>query len=97
MPSTNPRRWAGWLLTLSAALFGAFFALIASGQRGGDTFFSNLWLSATIIAAAASALVAGCFGGLALRRGDRSAVAMVAVAAGTVVALWSIAELAFPH
>jgi cytochrome bd-type quinol oxidase subunit 2 len=97
MPSTAAGKWAGRVLLLSAALFAAFFGLIASGQRGGETFFSNLWLSATMLPAAVAAVTAGVFGVGALRRRDRSVVVFLAIIVGTFVALFAIAEILFPH
>ena len=97
MPETESGRWAGRLLIVAVLLIGAFSALVASGQRGGDTFFSNLWLSVTILGGAGAALAAGCLGGVALRHGDRSAVAILAVVVGALVLLYSAAEIAFPH
>jgi hypothetical protein len=96
MPTT-PTGWAGRLLLLALVCFAAFVALVAAGQRGGDTFFSNLWLTLPVLAASAAALAAGGCGGVAIARGERSVVAIVAVLIGAVIALWWAAELAFPH
>jgi hypothetical protein len=97
MPSTTIGKWAGRLLALSAAFFAFFFGLVATGQRGGDTFFSNPALSITVLAAAGAAVAAGGFGVIALRRRDRSVVVIVSIIAGIVVILWIAAEIAFPH
>jgi hypothetical protein len=96
-PATTSRRWAGRLLGLAALLFAGFFVLVAAGQRGGDTFFSNPSLSITILGAAVAAVVAGAFGVDALRHRDRSVVAFGAIGVATVVILWSALEIAFPH
>ena len=97
MPSSNLGRWAGRLLAVSIVLFVVFFGLVAGGERGGDTFFSNPALATTILAAGGSAVVAGCVGALAFRHRDRSIVVIVSVISGIVVALWTTAEIVFPH
>jgi hypothetical protein len=97
MPSTGLGKWAGRLLLLSAAFFAAFFGLVASGQRGGETFFSNPALSVTMLAAAVTAVTASGFGVGALRRQDRSVVVVLSIIAGTIVILWTAAEIVFPH
>lgn len=97
MPSTIFGKWAGWLLGLSVALFALFYGLIAAGQRGGETFFSNPALATTILAAAGSAVVAGGVGVSALLHRDRTVIVILSVIAGVVVILWTIAEIVFPH
>jgi len=82
---------------LSILLFGAFFALVASGQRGGDTFFSNPALTVTILGSGLAAISGGVLGLFALWHNDRSLTVMIAVTVGTLATLWSVAELAFPH
>ena len=65
---------------------------VALGERGGETFFSNPYLSATILAAGACGIAAGVVGGLALVRGDRSPAVFLGVAVGVVVIFWVTAE-----
>jgi drug/metabolite transporter (DMT)-like permease len=86
-------------LTLVAAfLFAAFFGLVLSGQKGGDTFFSNPWLAGTITAAATSA-IAGALAGLysIVRHRERSPAVFVTTTLGLLVLAYAIAEVAFPH
>jgi hypothetical protein len=80
------------------ASFVAFFALIAAGQRGGDTFFSNPRLASTILAAAASATVAAAFGLTAVFRETERALSVFAVTVlGAAVFVFAIAEILIPH
>ena len=97
MSSTRMGRTSGWLLALSGGLFATFFGLVAAGQRGGETFFSNVPLAATMLGAAASAIAAGAVGVVAVRRHDRAPWVIAAVVVGTVVTLWTVGEIAFPH
>jgi len=97
MSATSAGRRAGRLLGVAALLFVGFVVLVASGQRGGETFFSNPSLSITMLGAAALAVAAGGFGVRAIVHRDRSVVVFVAIAVATVVILWTALELAFPH
>ena len=94
---TTSQRWAGRLLVLAAALLAAFVGLVALGQRGGETFFSNPALSVTFLGAGAVALAAGGFGVRALVRRERSVVVFLAIAVATFVLWWATVELLFPH
>ena len=97
-PHTAPGAWSLRLLAGSVALFVAFFLLVASGQRGGDTFFSNLWLASTILAAAGLAIGAGAIGLVAvIGSRERSSVVLTAIAVGLVVTVFLIGEVGFPH
>ena len=97
MPSTDLGKWAGGLLVLALACFAAFFGFVMAGQRGGDTFFSNLTLTIPILISALAAIAGGVVGVMARRHDDRSIVVKLAVFIGAVVVLWIAAEIAFPH
>lgn len=97
MPVTNSGRWAGRLLATAGICFAIFLGVVAAGEKGGDTFFSNLRLSLPILAAAAAAIAAGGTGLAAVRQHDRSALVIAAVVVGTIVVLWTAAEIALPH
>jgi len=94
MPSTGQGKWAAGLLGLAVLCFAGFFGLVIAGQRGGDTFFSNPALSVPILTAA---VAAGVCGVLARRAGDRSLIPVAGIAVGTLVLIWTTAEIAFPH
>jgi hypothetical protein len=86
------------LLTGSLLCFAAFFLLVISGRRGGDSFFSNLWLSVTILSAAGLAIAAGAVGLVAaIRDGERSLVVGVGIVFGFSILLFTVGEIAFPH
>mgnify|MGYP001813820139 FL=1 len=97
MKSPEPKPLSAWLLVAAGVLLAAFFVLVAAGERGGDTFFSNPWLSLTMLGAVVCAIAAGVAGIVAFRRGDRSLVAGFAVVVGAFVVCWVVAEIAFPH
>lgn len=97
MPSTDVGKWAGWLLVLALACFALFFGFVMAGQRGGDTFFSNLTLTIPILVSGLAAIAGGVTGVVARRRKDHSLVVKLAILVGAVVVLWTAAEIAFPH
>lgn len=41
MPKTDLGKWSVGLIVVFFLLFAAFRILVVSGQRGGETFFSN--------------------------------------------------------
>ena len=98
MPTTRLGRLALRLDAAAAALFVVFFALVAAGERGGDTFFSNPWLAGSILGAAAAAVAGGAVGVTAVaRRGERSRLVYVVILFGALVVAWVVLEIAFPH
>jgi len=69
-----------------------------SGQRGGETFSDNWWISGPAFAAAASSLSGLVAGAVAvLRRRERSVVVLAALAAGVIATLFVLGEVAAPH
>ncbi len=98
LPRTPLGRWSVRLTTGSVLLFGVFFVLVASGQKGGDSFFSNLWLSGTILPAAGLALAGGAVGAVAaIKETERSLGVSAAVLLGVIVLMVIVGELALPH
>jgi len=97
-PSTRQGWWSAGFLVGFLVFLGLFYALIASGQRGGETFFSNPWLAVTILTAAGSAMAGGVVAGIAIfRKRERSFFSFVALLLGILVAVFMIGEIAIPH
>ena len=110
LPAPTPRRGVRWLpatrlgwgsLRVGAAFAGflvLILALVASGETGGDTFFSNLLLGLSGLAAGASAIAAGLVALFAIvRRGERSLVVLLVMLIGLYVLVLAIGELVSPH
>ncbi len=97
-PRSRLGRWAVSLLFASFVFFGLFFTLVGAGEKGGETFFSNPWLSGTILPAAGLAVASGAAGlAAAVRDHDRSPGVLAAIAIGLLVAFFIIGEIVFPH
>ncbi len=97
-PRSTHSRYAVRLLAASLGALGVFSALVAAGQRGGDTFFSNLWLTVPFLAAALAGLGGGTAATLAIVKDrDRSLGVVVALVWGLIVLFFTGGELIFPH
>jgi hypothetical protein len=97
-PTTDLGKRSAWLIVAFAVLLGAFYILVASGQRGGDTFFSNPILTVPMLLAAASGIAAFITGLISIiKKKERSVAVYLAVTFGLFVILFALGELIFPH
>ena len=96
-PKTNLGKWSAWLIVAFAVSMASFGILLASGQRGGDTFFSNPIIGIPILIAAASGIAAFITGLISIvRRKERSISVYVAVAFGLIVWIVALAQIISP-
>ena len=97
-PTTYLGKRAAWLIFAFAVSLASFGILVASGQRGGDTFFSNPILTVPILFAATSGIAAFVTGLISIvKRKERSISVYVAVAFGLVVLIVALAQIISPH
>jgi hypothetical protein len=90
--------WSVRLVALAAVFFIFFFLLVASGQKGGDTFFSNPLLSIPILVAFGSAVCAFFTGIVSIfRNGERAILVYVATVIGLFLLIIGLGEVIFPH
>ncbi|MGA9116681.1 MAG: hypothetical protein WB626_07900 [Bacteroidota bacterium] len=93
-PST---RWGWWSIGLEISflvLLTIFFALLASGQKGGDAFFSNPLLAFSLLAAAVAAVAGGVIAsGAMIWKGERSLLVFIALLIGLFVLLFAVGEI----
>jgi len=97
-PKTTMGRWSIGLTASLLFFFLVFLLLVASGQRGGDTFFSNLALTIPILLAGisgVSAFLTGIIG--IIRSKERSVLVFLATTIGFFVLTFWLAEVLFPH
>ena len=98
MPKTLLGRWSAGLIAGFFLFLVSFLLLVASGQRGGDTFFSNLVLTVPILLAGTcgvSAFLTGLIG--IIRSKERAILVYLAVAIGFFVLFFWLGEIIFPH
>lgn len=102
MPTFLPKTKLGKLSVIFIAVFFLFFfifrILIALGQRGGETFFSNLLLSMPVLLAAIFAISA-FFTGIVgiIKNKERAILVFLAAALGFFVLIFVSGEILFPH
>jgi lipopolysaccharide export LptBFGC system permease protein LptF len=83
---TQLGKWSIWLIITFIVLFISFQLLVASGQRGGDTFFSNLVLSVPMLIAGISG-IAAFFTGIVgiIKNKERSVLVFISTIIGFLI------------
>lgn len=98
IPKTTPGKWVTNLVVSFFILFGLFYLAIATGQRGGEGFFDNLFLTIPALLAAICAIVAFFVGLISIiKNEERSVLVFLSTLIGLLVLLWVLAEIMFPH
>jgi hypothetical protein len=76
----------------------AFIVAVAVGERGGDEFFDNLWLTIPFLAAYVAAVAGFVLGVAAIAaKGERSISVIAVTALGLLVTTYGVVEIAFAH
>ena len=98
LPKTKLGKWSTVLIIAFIVFIVAFQLLVASGQRGGETFFGNLVLTIPILLAGTSGVFASVTGLIGvIRNRERSILVFLAISIGLFVLLFSLGEVIFPH
>lgn len=98
MPKTFLGKLSLGLIIVFFLLFAVFQLFVTSGQRGGETYFSNLLLAIPITLAGISGIAAFFTGITALvKRKERSIAVYIAVLIGFFVLLFVLGEILYPH
>jgi len=85
-------------LLASFVAFGVFFAFVASGQRGGEAFYSNALLALPMTVAVACGAAAAVFAVWEVfAQQATSLVALVSIAFGSLIVVFVVGELTQPH
>ena len=97
-PTTTLGTWSVRLTAAFILVLILFSAILASGERGGEGFFSNLSLAIPMLIAAILA-VSSFFTGIIciIRNKERAVFVFVSTSIGILVMLWGLAEIIFPH
>lgn len=98
IPKTQTGQVAILLFSSFTVLFIIFQQMVISGQRGGETFFSNLWLTIPFLSAVLFAIAGAIYGSISIVRDKERAIPVFFVCLiGFFVLLFVIAEFLFPH
>lgn len=98
LPKTKLGKWAVGLIVVFFALFILFQLLVASGQRGGETFFDNLMLTIPIFLAGICG-IAAFFTGIVsiIKSKERSVLFFLTVMVGLFVLVFVVGEIVVPQ
>jgi cytochrome bd-type quinol oxidase subunit 2 len=97
MLRTNLGKWSVISILIFILLFALFLILVASGQKGGETFFSNLALSVPMLIAAIAGISSFVIGIISIIKGERSFLVFISSAVGLLVLVFVLGEFIFPH
>ncbi len=98
LPKTPIGKWSTGLIAAFIVFFVLFQLLVLSGQRGGDTFFSNPLLTIPVLLAATCgifALVTGLIG--VIGKKERSIIVFLTVLLGFFILAFVVGEIVVPH
>ncbi len=93
-PKTTMGKWSTGLIIAFFLFFAVFLILVAAGQPGGDTFFSNLALTIAMLLAVVSGVSALATGiiGIAKKQG-----AVYSLIKSLPLSMWSHLLELLPH
>jgi len=97
-PKTTPGKWSIGLIVGFFLSLAILMIMAASGQRGGDTITSNLWLGIPGLLAGVCAISSLVIGAIAiLRSKERSVVVILATIIGLFVLIFLLSGFLFPN
>ena len=97
-PKSYQGKWSIGLIIAFFVFLGIFFLFIKAGERGSETYFSNLKLTIPFTLAWLSAIASFIVGLISIiKNQERSAFVYLPVLLGFLILLWVIAEILFPH
>jgi hypothetical protein len=98
LPHTRLGKWSLWLVIAFFVLLGAFEIFVFFGERGGDTFFSNIRLSLLILPAGLAA-IGGFFTGIIgiIKSREHAVLVFLTTLIGFFVLFFVAGELLVPH
>jgi hypothetical protein len=98
VPRAKLGKWSVGLIAVFFLLFAVFWLFFASGQRGGDTFFSNFFLAIPMLLAGMSGIFAFFTGIISIiKKKERSILVFLSTLIGFFILFWCFSEVIFPH
>ena len=97
-PKTKLGKWSIGFMIYAFVAFATMEVLVLLGERGGDTFFSNLKLGLSGLSVALSSILAFVAGVLGIFHSkERSVLVFLAVFIGLQVLVLVAGEILVPH
>jgi predicted Abi (CAAX) family protease len=97
LPKTVTGKWAVGLAIGFIVLFVLVIILAATGQEGGETFFSNLYLAIPGLLALASGIAAFVTGVISIIFSrERGFLVFLAAVVGLLVIIFMVGDVLFP-
>ena len=98
IPKTYLGKWSVYLIISFFVFLGLFFVFVNLGERGGETFFSNLKLTIPMMIAGISG-VGSFFTGVisVFKNKEKSVLVFLSTLIGLFVLWFVSAEVLFPH
>ncbi len=98
LPTTSLGKWSVLSVIGFALSIAALYLMIFLGERGGEGFFTNLWLAIPGLLAAVFGILSFLVGVIAVFwKRERSILVFVATIIGLLVLLFVSGEILFPH
>ena len=98
LPNSKIGKWTVWLILLFFKFLAIFFFFVFIGERGGETIFSNLYLTIPFLIAIFSAISSFFTGLLSIfQKGDHCIAIYLSIIIGLFVLIFILGELIFPH
>jgi hypothetical protein len=98
LPKTSLGKWSVGLIAVFILFLALFIILVVSGQRGDETFFSNLLLTVPMLIAGTcgvAAFVTGLIG--IIKSKERSILVFLAIFVGFEIMVFCLGEFLVPH
>ena len=98
LPYSKIGKWSVWLILLFFKFLTIFFFFIYIGESGGETFFSNLYLTIPFLIAVSSGILAFFTGLFSIfKTKDHCLTIYFSIVIGLFVLIFILGEIIFPH
>lgn len=98
LPKSHLGKLSVYLIIIFLILMAIFFLLVSLGERGGETFFSNLKLAIPVSLAGISGILSFFLGIVSMMKDkERSISVILSTLVGAFILFWTLSEILFPH
>lgn len=98
IPRSTYGKWTIYFILFFFFFLSLFYLLVEMGERGGETFFSNLKLTIPFLGAAISGIASLIMGLLSIfRERDHCITVYISIVIGLFVLIFVLGEIIYPH